>query len=373
MSPAQNQIQDFGLHRTGERNSDMRIRLLRGTAVAMLMLSAALMHAQDVASVTGTVCDSAGASIAKAQVAVGNVQRGINRTTVTNSDGEYSIPALPAPASYNVTVTAQGFKKYEAVGVAWDIAEKARIDVALQVGATTTEVTVQGSSVAQVETESSDLSNTISGHEISQLQLNGRDFTQLVALSPGVTNQSGADEGEPGASTVAFSINGGRTEYNNFEIDGGDALDNGSNTTLNVYPSIDAIAEAKVLTSNFGAQYGRNGSGTVEVETKSGTNQFHGDAYEFLRNTDFNATPEFETSVPAYKKNDFGFTIGGPVYIPGHYNTNKQKTFFFWSEEWRRELTPASGFFSSTPVPTMAERGGDFTDDCPNVTTGSYS
>src|SRR6202167_3282331 len=363
MSPAQNQIQDFGLHRTGERNSDMRIRLLRGTAVAMLMLSAALMHAQDVASVTGTVRDSSGASIAKAQVAVVNVQRGINRTTVTNSDGEYSIPALPAPASYNVTVTAQGFKKYEAVGVALDVAEKARIDVALQVGATTTEVTVQGSSVAQVETESSDLSNTISGHEISQLQLNGRDFTQLVSLSPGVTNQSGNDEGEPGASTVAFSINGGRTEYNNFEIDGGDALDNGSNTTLNVYPSIDAIAEAKVLTSNYGAQYGKSGSGTVEVETKSGTSQFHGDVYEFVRNDAFNAQQEFQSSVPAYKKNDFGFTIGGPVFIPGLYNTGKQKTFFFWSEEWRREITPSP--FSTTIVPSVAERGGNFSDVCP--------
>src|SRR6202453_588138 len=369
MSPAQNQIQDFGLHRTGERNSDMRIRLLRGTAVAMLMLSAALLHAQEVASVTGTVRDSSGASIAKAQVAVVNVQRGINRTTVTNSDGEYSIPALPAPASYNVTVTAQGFKKYEAVGVALDIAEKARIDVALQVGATTTEVIVEGSDVAQVETQTSDLGNTVTGKEISQLELNGRDFTQLVALSPGVTDQSGNDEGEPGATTVAFSINGGRTEYNNFEIDGGDALDNGSNTTLHVYPSIDAIAEVKVLTSNYGAQYGKNGSGTIEVETKSGTNAFHGDLYEFLRNDAFNATPEFETSVPAYKKNDFGFTIGGPVFIPGHYNTDKQKTFFFWSEEWRRELTPASGFFSSTPVPTMAERGGNFSDVCPTGAT----
>ncbi len=181
----------------------------------------------------------------------------------------------------------------------------------------------------------------VSGKEISQLELNGRDFTQLIALSPGVSDQSGQDEGGEGATTVAFSINGGRTEYNNFEIDGGDMLDNGSNTTLNVYPSIDAIAEVKVLTSDYGAQYGKNGSGTVEVETKSGTNHFHGDLYEFLRNDDFNATQFGLTSVPEYKKNDFGFTIGGPVYIPGHYNTDKQKTFFFWSEEWRRDLTPA--------------------------------
>ena len=320
--------------------------------------------AQDTASITGTVTDSSGAAVPNAQIAVKNAEHGINRTGLTNDSGDYLFASLPI-GSYDLIVTAPGFKKYEAKGVVLRVAEKARINVPLEVGTISTEVVVQGSEVAQVETQSSDLGNAVTGKEISQLELNGRDFTQLVALSPGVTDQSGADEGEPGASTVAFSINGGRTEYNNFEIDGGDALDNGSNQTLNVYPSIDAIAEVKVLTSNFGAQYGRNGSGTIEVETKSGTNSFHGDLYEFLRNDAFNATPEFETSVPAYKKNDFGFTIGGPVYIPGHYNANKQKTFFFWSEEWRRELTPASGFFSSTPVPTMAERGGNFSDVCP--------
>ncbi len=328
------------------------------------MLSAAFLHAQDTASLTGTVRDTTGAAVANAQVVVTNLEHGINRTTVTNSAGDYIVPALPAPASYDVTVAAEGFKKFEAKGVVLDVAQKSRVDVTLQVGASNTLVTVEGTSVAQVETQSSDLSNTVTGKEITQLELNGRDFTSLVALSPGVTNQSGSDEGGEGATTVAFSINGGRTEYNNFEIDGGDMMDNGSNTTLNVYPSIDAIAEFKVLTSNYGAQYGKNGSGTVEVETKSGTSQFHGDLYEFVRNNDFNATQFPATSVPEYKKNDFGFTIGGPVYIPNHYNTNKQKTFFFYSEEWRRDLIPASGFFSQTIVPTMADRTGDFNDQC---------
>jgi carboxypeptidase family protein/TonB-dependent receptor-like protein len=328
--------------------------------------------AQDTASITGTVTDASGAAVAGVPVAVRNAEHGINRTGTTNDSGDYLFSSLPI-GSYDLIVSAPGFKKYEAKGVVLRVAEKARINVTLEVGTISTEVVVEGSEVAQVETQSSDLGNTVSGKEISQLELNGRDFTQLVALSPGVTDQSGADEGEPGASTVAFSINGGRTEYNNFEIDGGDALDNGSNSTLNVYPSIDAIAEVKVLTSEYGAQYGRNGSGTVEVETKSGSNHFHGDLYEFLRNDAFNATPEFESSVPSYKKHDFGFTIGGPVFIPGHYNADKQKTFFFWSEEWRRELTPASGFFSTTSVPTMAERGGDFTDDCPNVVAGGFS
>jgi hypothetical protein len=160
-------------------------------------------------------------------------------------------------------------------------------------------------------------------------------------------------------------VNGGRLEYNNWELDGGDNMDNGSNSTLNVTPSIDAIGEVRVLTSNYGAQYGRNASGTIETETKSGTSHFHGDAYEFVRNDMFNATPEFQSTVPSYKKNDFGYTIGGPVYIPGHYNTDKQKTFFFWSEEWRRDRVPGQNF--NLIVPSAAERTGNFSDLCPGL------
>ena len=319
-------------------------RMLPPIALLLLnILLAAAALAQDTASITGTVTDSSGAAIPNARVQVSNAEHGIVHTGKTNESGDYLFASLPI-GSYDVTVSAEGFKKYQAKGVILRVAEKARVNVSLEVGTINTEVVVQGSEVAQVETQSSEIGNTVTGKEVSQLELNGRDFTQLVALSPGVTNQSGSDEGEPGASTVAFSINGGRTEYNNFEVDGGDIMDNGSNSTLNVYPSIDAIAEAKVLTSNYGAQFGRNASGTTEVETKSGTSSFHGDLYEFLRNDAFNATPFGLSSVPEYKKHDFGFTVGGPVFIPGHYNTNKQNTFFFWSEEWRRELTPASDF-----------------------------
>ncbi len=142
----------------------------------------------------------------------------------------------------------------------------------LTIGAVTEEVMVTGESIAQVETSSSELSSTISGKQVDELVLNGRNFTQLVTLSPGVVNQTGTDDGKVGVyGNVAYSMNGGRTEYNNWELDGGDNMDNGTNATLNVYPNPEAIAEFKVLTSNYGAQYGRNGSGTVEVETKSGT------------------------------------------------------------------------------------------------------
>ncbi|MFY9558955.1 MAG: carboxypeptidase regulatory-like domain-containing protein [Terriglobales bacterium] len=341
----------------------MKIRLFCTIVFLMALFSATLLHAQDTASVTGTVLDSSGASVANAQVTVSAADRGINRTTTTNSDGAYSVAALP-PGSYDISVSAQGFKKYQAKGVILRVAQKARVDVPLQVGAATTEVTVEGVSVAQVETQSSDLSGTVTGREISQLQLNGRNFAQLVTLVPGVVSQTGQDEGTVGVyGNVAYSINGGRTEYNNWEIDGGDNMDNGSNSTLNVYPSLDAIAEFKVLTSNYGAQYGRNGSGTVEVETKSGTNAFHGDVFYFGRNDAFNARNFFDDATaktPTFKKHDFGYTIGGPI--------RRDKTYFFFSEEWRRDLVPGQVFHVA--VPSDAERGintpgfGDFSDVC---------
>src|SRR5690348_17217083 len=300
----------------------------------LLTLLAALLVpvtaiAQETASITGTVTDPSGAAVANAQVSVVIADRGINRTTTTNESGEYLVAGLPSGA-VDVTVNAAGFRKYEAKGVILQVAQKARNDIRLVVGAASAEVTVQGTNVAQVETQSSDLSGAVTGKQITQLELNGRNFTQLVTLVPGVSNQTGQDEGTVGVyGNVAFSVNGGRTEYNNWELDGGDNMDNGSNTTLNVYPSLEAISEFRVLTSNYGAQYGRNGSGTVEVETKSGTNQFHGNVFEFVRNDAFNARNYFQTEVPPYKKNDFGYTIGGPIFIPNLYNTDKKKTFFF--------------------------------------------
>ena len=245
------------------------------------------------------------------------------------------------------------------------------MNVTMQVGANDVQITVEGAAVAQVETQSSDLGDTVSGKEVTQLELNGRDFKQLVTLVPGVNNQTGEEEGNVGvAANTSYSINGGRTEYNNWELDGGDTMDNGSNNTLNVTPSVDAIAEFKVETSNYGAQYGRNGSGTVEIETEVGTSSFHGDLYEFVRNDAFNAIQPLQTTVAPYKKNDFGYTFGGPVFIPGHYNQSRQKTFFFWSQEWKRDRVPAS--FGSTTVPTVAERSGDFNDVCPDP-TGSFA
>ncbi len=337
-------------------------------------------------SITGSVRDVSGAVVPNASVTITNNQQGFVRTATSNQSGDYLVSGLPA-GTYNVAVTAPGFQQYQVKDLVLRVAEKARADASLIVGQTSTEVTVAGVNVAQVQTESAELSGTITNKQMNQLVLNGRNFTQLITLIPGVSNQTGQDEGTVGVyGSVAFSVNGGRTEYNNWELDGGDNMDNGSNGTLNTYPNVDAISEVKVLTSNYGAQYGRNGSATVETVTKSGTRDFHGDIFEFLRNEDFNARNFFQDTRPIYKKHDFGYTIGGPVFIPRLYNTSRQKTFFFFSEEWRKELVPGQTF--NQQVPSDAERGGDFSDVCPtagsavdtttfpncpvNPTTGAY-
>jgi hypothetical protein len=345
-------------------------RVLLCATLAMLC-TAYVAKAQDTGYISGTVSDKSGAAVVGAEIVLTDVGGNLTRTTASNSDGAYVIPGLPG-GTYNLSVSAKGFQKFTAQHVVLDVAQKSRIDVQLTVGAITEEIVVTGESVAQVETTSSEMGETISGKQVNQLELNGRNFTQLVTLTPGVVNQTGADEGKVGVyGNVAYAINGGRTEYNNWELDGGDNMDNGSNSTLNVYPNIEAIAEFKVLTSNYGAQYGRNGSGTVEVETKSGTQSFHGSAFEYIRNDFFNANEYFNNAAglsrPPYKKNDFGYTLGGPVYIPNHYNSDKKKTFVFWSQEWRREKNPAT--ITPQNVPSAAERSGNFNELCPTAGT----
>ena len=329
------------------------------------------LNAQDTGYISGTVTDKTGAAVAGAELTLTNTAGSITRNTTTNSDGAYVVPGLPGD-TYDLSVTAKGFQKFTAKRIVLNVAEKQRVDVQLTVGTITEEVVVTGESVAQVETTSSDLTSTVTGKQIDNLVLNGRNFTQLVNLAPGVVSQTGQDDAKVGVyGNVAYSMNGGRTEYNNWELDGGDNMDNGSNSTLNVYPNPEAIAEFKILTSNYGAQYGRNGSGTIEVETKSGTSSFHGSAFEYLRNDVFNARSWEQGADPSqpkapYKKHDFGYTIGGPIYIPGHYNSDKKKTFFFWSQEWRRE----KNVYTTSPppnVPSDAERTGDFSDLCPGA------
>jgi len=345
----------------GHPNGDVKmISRLMTVSVLLVVFSALPSFAQISGSFTGTVVDNTGAAVVSAQVSVIDPKTGLHRKAATNSDGNYLIAGLDA-GSYNVTITAPGFRTFEAKHVILRVGEKLRVDTNLQIGKVTSEVVVEGSSVGKVETQSSELAGTITSDQITQLELNGRDFATLVKLIPGVSDQTGQDDGTVGPSgSVSYAINGGRTEFNNWEIDGGEVLDSGSNANINIYPNIDALAEVRVLTSTYGAQYGRNGSGTIEAVTKSGTNRFHGDAFEFIRNAAFNAHNYFDVPGQAktyYNKNDFGYIIGGPI--------KKDKLFFFWSQEFRRENVPQVYNNPNLYLPNAAERAGNFSDVCP--------
>ena len=342
----------------------LQIRRLTAVSVSVVLLCiASYLGAQQSSAIGGTVTDSSGGAIANADVTVVAVSKGIELKTATNSTGAYVVPNLEA-GIYTVRVSAPGFKVFEATNITLRIAQNARVDAEMAIGTVTTQAIVNGTDVGTVETESPELSYTITGKQITQMVLNGRDFAQLVSLSPGVVNQTGSDEGVTGVvGSVEFSIEGGRPEYNNWELDGATIMDNGNNTSLTVTPSLDAISETHVLTSNYGAQYGRNASGTIQSQTKSGTAELHGDAFEFLRNDAFNARNYFQQTVPEYKKHDFGFTVGGPVRIPHIYAPAQKKTFFFYSQEWRKSVVPSNVYNHATP--SLQERGGDFSDICP--------
>jgi len=322
-------------------------------------------------TISGTVNDQTGAVVVGATVKLVG-PNGISPAVATSEKGTYAFKGLPA-GSYSLSVTMKGFKGFHTEGVSVPDGGDIPLDAALEPAGETTEVNVEGSKVASVETENAEVSGTITQKEVATLGLNGRNFTQLITLTPGVSNQTGQDEAKVGVQgSVKYSVNGGRVEYNSFEVDGSDVLNaglSGAESTLVVYPSLDAIQEVKVLTSNYGAQYGRTASGTVQVTTKSGGNQWHGGGYEFFRNEFLNARNYFDqtTKAPKYRRNDFGYTIGGPLSIPGHYNVNKDKTFVFFSQEFRYENSPSElqpNF--NHAVPTLAERQGNFSDVCPN-------
>ncbi|HTC47257.1 MAG TPA: carboxypeptidase regulatory-like domain-containing protein [Candidatus Aquilonibacter sp.] len=340
-------------------------------ATVPAVTSTIVNHDGKTATVTGTVSDQSGAVLAGATVVVSNAS-GFKQTTTANAQGIYAISGVP-PGTYDLSVSAPNFKSFQTAGINLTAGDTLPMDAMLETGGEKTEVNVTAGGAAEVETENAEVSGTITQKEVINLGLNGRNFTQLITLTPGVSNQTGQDEAKVGVNgSVKYSVNGGRVEYNSFEVDGSDVLNaglSGAESTLVVYPSLDAIQEVKVLTSNYGAQYGRTASGTVEVTTKSGGAQWHGNMYEFFRNEAMNARNYFDQTpkAPLYRRNDFGGTIGGPLWIPGVYNQNKQKTFVFFSEEVRIEKSPSElqpNF--NQAVPSLAERQGNFSDVCPN-------
>jgi Carboxypeptidase regulatory-like domain len=335
-----------------------------------LFLSATLAFSQsDSGQISGQVTDPQGLAVSQAKVEIINQDTLAKRETKTDDAGHYSISNLPA-GRYQVAVQLQGFSPAVSADTALAAGQSTVVNVQMTVGQINESIGVQAGGPAEIETTNAEVTGTLNQEEVTSYGLNGRVAYQLVSLIPGVNNQTGQDEGKTGVSGSAkFSVNGGRVEYNIFEVDGTDVLNNAINAarggnTFIVNPSVDAIAEMKVLTSNYGAMYGRTASGIVLITTKSGTSNFHGDGYEFIRNEMFNARNFFDQTqhAPLYRRNDFGYTLGGPLFIPNVFNTKKDNTFFFFSQEFLFAKAPVT---YNQAVPSNAERAGDFSDVCP--------
>ncbi len=341
--------------------------------IAPLLLFCALggtsLFAQfDTAEVLGTVRDATGSPVPKADVTLNNPDTGIAAKTKTGEDGGYDFFNVKI-GRYTITVEHAGFTKLSTPNVVVNAAARQRVDLTLQVGAVTESVEVTGAAAA-LDTDTSEHSQVINSAAVTELPLNGRSYADLALLSTNVTKSPQAAVTGPTSTPRegAFNVNGMRNTYNNFILDG---LDNNAYGTSNqgyssqgVQPSPDAIAEFKVITGSYNAEYGRVGGAVVTAVMRSGTNQFHGTAYEFLRNTELNATGFlFSPAVfkkPTLQRNQFGTTIGGPVI--------KNKLFFFVDYEGFRQL---QSYLNLDSLPTLAERNGILPQTVVNQLTGA--
>jgi hypothetical protein len=314
-------------------------------------------------SISGSVRDKTGAVISGASVLALNVETGVKSSATTNAAGFYSFPALPV-GHYNIQVQAKGFSSFEDAGLVLDVNSALRVDAELQVGATT-EVVKISAAAAQVDTQSTQMGELIGGKEVVTLPLNGRDWTELMALQPGVAPSplvSPIDSSySAGTSEGLYSISGGRESANGFMVNGGNVEEPMLNG-VSVVPNLDSIAEFRILTNNFDAEYGHYSGGMVNLVTKSGANEFHGDAFEFLRLTGMNArnyyNPASVGPKSKYIQNQFGGTFGGPV--------KKDKLFFFADYQGTRQTTGAGS--TVTAVPSPNDRLGDLLDQAGSLT-----
>jgi Carboxypeptidase regulatory-like domain len=336
-------------------------------------------RAQDTATIVGTVTDPTGAAIPGAKVTVSNPDKGYVRNLVSDSAGAFTAPKVPI-GNYVITGEAPGFQRLVRSGITLNVGQTLRVDLTMTVGQLSQEISVTGN-VAKVETETGAISDVVTGTQVAELNLNGRNFTNLAILVPGAA-PGGYDPstiGVLGGVTMAF--NGVNPVFNNWEIDGANNTDEGAGGTANTsYPNIDSIAEFRISTSNYGADYGKHSGATIEIATKAGTRDFHGDLFEFVRNDHLDANDWFinqQIAPPGgnapkrpLKRNDYGFTIGGPIFIPGHYNTDKSKTFFFWTEDWRKNR---EGTVVRNWTPTMRMRQGDFSECDPRPGNPNYN
>ncbi len=334
-----------------------------------LALSGVAFGQEVTGSIFGSVRDASGAVVPGATVTLSDPTKGdiVVRTVTTNSSGEFSLPNLTI-STYTITVEAANFKRAVNTDIKLDVGQRRTVDVTLEAGDISETVTVEADPVA-VDLVSATSGTVISGEQVRELSINNRNFTQLVTLAPGVSNDLsdqvyvGTTNPTGQANIVSISVNGSRSSQNTFTVDGADVTDRGSNITIQAYPSIDSIGEFRVLRSLYPAESGRSGGGQINVVTRSGTSSFRGSAYEFIRNEAFNANAVEINSlvnVPAtlgrdpdngkarrapFRYNNYGWTLGGPIYFlrfgnaePGDsYFKKYDRTFFFFSQEFRKD------------------------------------
>ena len=336
----------------------------------LVFVSANVAFAQTTSgSIAGSITDPNKAAIANATVKIMDEAKGFTLTAETDSEGRFVFPQLP-PSTYKLTAEAPGFKKLERTEIVLAANDKLTLgDLTVEVGATSETVTVVAGAT-QVQAESAERSYAIQGAAIQNIAVNGRGFTPLASLAPGVvfnTNTGSAD------TVQNIFANGLRGSANNLQLDGISIVDTGNNgTLLNI--SLDSIAEFKVLTSNYQAEYGRAAGAQLSAVTRGGSRDFHGSFYAFRRHDGMNAntwlnnrdsTPTNRINKPRLDQRDIGYTIGGPIYIPKVFNEDKQKLFFFFSQEHQKRFIPPASPTRVT-VPTERERNGDFSQSVDN-------
>lgn len=302
--------------------------------------------------ISGSVTDANGALVPGATITVTKLDTGEKRTVTTSADGNYVIANLPI-GNYQLTITKNGFKETSVSNIVVNVSTTTRQDVALQAGVVSDIVNITADNV-QIETQTGAVSEIVSGDQVRELPLNGRSFTQLTQLQPGVSAANNFDSKQKGLfGGVDFSVNGNSGQSNLFLTDGANNNDTGSNRTILLFPSIEAIAEFKSLRNSYGPEYGQAAGAIVSIATRGGSNTFHGSLFYFGRNDALNAA-EFFTKKNGLKKdslrrNDYGFSLGGPIV--------KDRLFFFYSQEWNKEIRGRS---RSGSVPTLLERAGNF-------------